>query len=248
MEHKDLKRLKNHHVDLSDVYDVNPKQLQKHADNDRLFGQFKTEAQLSELGESIRKYGILEPIIVCPDGVTILSGHSRVMLAKLHRLPTIKARRILSDHTPEELLEILVILNLHRMNLSKKDRLGLYMNIYPDFEDRLLMPGAKFCTGRRGEIGLNAKVVASALNLPEQLVKADLHEIKAAARMRKRSSAEWDAARIRGVNRNATIAVQGYCKKINEWISTSNPQTKDAIMEIVADAHRRMKRSVKETV
>ena len=241
MNNEDVVRLEKRHVVLSDVYDVSPKQLKKHPDNERLFGRFKTEAQMSELGESIKKFGILEPVIICSDGETILSGHSRVLLAKLQRFESIKARRVLSEHSPEDIVEILAVLNLHRMTLTKKDRLALYAEIYPDFEQRITMYGAKFCTGAPGEVGLNAKVVAANLNLPEPLVKSDLHSIKKAASLRKRSLESWNDTKIHAINRGTLTAVKGYIRKINEWASVSNDQTFTAIVELIAEHHRTLR-------
>ena len=245
MNKTDLKHLGSRHVNLSDVYDVDPKSLVKHPDNDRLFGKFKTEAQLSELGESIRKYGILEPVIICADGKTILSGHSRALLARLHHMKTIKARRVESAHTEEEILEILAVLNLHRMNLSKNDRIALYKEIYPDLEERLTMPGARICTGEAGSVGLNSKVIAKKLGLDERTVKEDLHTVRKAETFRKRQKDSWQADRIRGINKNAIIAVKSYSRKIDEWVITSNEQTTEAILEIVAELNRSLKKRTK---
>lgn len=247
MNDTDISKLQHCHIQLSDVYDTDPKQLLKHPDNDRLFRRFKTEAQLSELSESIRRYGILEPIILCYDGRTVLSGHSRVMIAKLQHMPTIKVRKILSEHSSEEILEVLAILNLHRMNLTKPERIALYHELYPDLTERLLMPGAKFCTGERGEIGLNATIIARSLHMDPRTVKDDLHDLKRNEILHRRQAEVWNADILRGVNTNAINAVKSYIRKIDEWIATSNEQTSSAITESVAAFSRDLKKRSAKT-
>ncbi|MGE5456085.1 MAG: ParB/RepB/Spo0J family partition protein [Ignavibacteriales bacterium] len=78
---------------------------------------FNDEA-LAELSDSIREYGVFQPIIVKRSikGFEIIAGERRVRASRLAGLTTIPA--IIRDFTDEEMLEISLLENLQRENLN----------------------------------------------------------------------------------------------------------------------------------
>lgn len=74
---------------------------------------------LSELAESIKKHGVLQPIMVQPDadGYKIVFGERRFRAAELAGLSTIPAV-ISKELTPDETLEIQVLENLQRKDIN----------------------------------------------------------------------------------------------------------------------------------
>lgn len=76
------------------------------------------EKALSELSQSIRIHGVLEPILVIREGIffKIIAGERRFRAASMAGLTKIPA--ILIDGTQEQLREVAIIENLHRQQLN----------------------------------------------------------------------------------------------------------------------------------
>ncbi len=88
----------------------NPFQPRKHFD----------EAALKELSQSIKKHGLLQPIVVIPkgDGYLLVAGERRLRAHKLAKLDTIKA--IVADVEIDDIRmrELALIENIQRENLN----------------------------------------------------------------------------------------------------------------------------------
>ncbi len=76
------------------------------------------EKALEELGQSIQKHGLLQPIIVVKkdEGYMLIAGERRLRASKLVGLHTIKA--IIADIESENLRELALIENIQRENLN----------------------------------------------------------------------------------------------------------------------------------
>jgi len=88
---------------------ANPLQPRRHFD----------ETALSELAESIKRHGIVQPLVVTPlkDGkYTIVAGERRWRAAQLAKVATVPA--IIHDRKELEQLEIAIIENVQRVDLS----------------------------------------------------------------------------------------------------------------------------------
>jgi ParB/RepB/Spo0J family partition protein len=80
------------------------------------------EGKLNELAESIKEYGVLEPLLVTtqketPDRYTIICGERRWRAAKLAGLNTVPCV-VINDLTPAQITEAMLIENLQREDLS----------------------------------------------------------------------------------------------------------------------------------
>src|SRR5258708_18856176 len=78
--------------------------------------------QLDELVLSVKNYGILEPIIVAhtPAGYQIIAGERRWRAAKAAGLDEVPV--IVKDTTPKGMLEMAIIENVQRLDLSASER------------------------------------------------------------------------------------------------------------------------------
>ena len=76
------------------------------------------EDAINELAESIKEYGVIEPVIVKKSvkGYEIVAGERRCRAAKLAGLKTVPA--IVKDFTDDEMMEIALLENIQRENLN----------------------------------------------------------------------------------------------------------------------------------
>ena len=95
------------HVPLSKIV-PNPYQPRK---------EFESEA-LSELADSIRQYGVLQPLLVAPgkdDTYILIAGERRLRASTMAGLGTVPV--IVSEYTSQQIAEIALIENLQRKDL-----------------------------------------------------------------------------------------------------------------------------------
>ena len=92
--------------------------------------------ELAELAESIRKHGLLQPIIVTHSEnsgeYTLIAGQRRLQAASIIEMHTIPA--IIRDTTTDvEMLEIALIENIQRSNLNSLESAQAYNSLVEDF-------------------------------------------------------------------------------------------------------------------
>ena len=95
------------HIPLSKIV-TNPYQPRK---------EFESEA-LSELADSIRQYGVLQPLLVAPgkgDTYILIAGERRLRASTMAGLGTVPV--IVSEYTSQQIAEIALIENLQRKDL-----------------------------------------------------------------------------------------------------------------------------------
>ena len=116
------------------------------------------ETELQELADSIKIYGIIQPIIAANAGdgtYIIIAGERRTRAAKLAGLDTVPA--IIRDYTDQKQLEISLIENIQRTDLNPIEEAAAYKNLM-DFsglsQDELA-----------ARVGKNRSTVANALRL-----------------------------------------------------------------------------------
>ena len=87
------------------------------------------EEALQELSESIKNYGVFQPIIVKKSikGYDIIAGERRVKASRLAGKTTIPA--IIRDFTDEQMMQIALLENLQRENLSAIEEAAAYRDI-----------------------------------------------------------------------------------------------------------------------
>lgn len=87
------------------------------------------EEALKELSESIKNYGVFQPIIVKKSikGYDIIAGERRVKASRLAGMTTIPA--IVRDFTDEQMMQIALLENLQRENLTAIEEATAYRDI-----------------------------------------------------------------------------------------------------------------------
>ena len=91
--------------------------------------KYFNEESLQELAQSIKEYGIVQPVIVKKSikGYELIAGERRTRAAKLAGLEEIPA--IIKDFTDQEMMEIALIENIQREDLNAIDEAKSVMNI-----------------------------------------------------------------------------------------------------------------------
>ena len=94
--------------------------------------QFDEEA-LAELAESVKRYGILQPLLVQKkeDYYEIIAGERRWRAAKMAKLKEVPV--IIKDYTPQEIMEISLIENIQREDLNPIEEASAYQRLIDEF-------------------------------------------------------------------------------------------------------------------
>jgi ParB family transcriptional regulator, chromosome partitioning protein len=92
-----------------------------------------TQESLTDLAESIREQGILEPIVVAetPAGYQIIAGERRWRAAKLLGMPKVPV--VVRKTTPQGMLEMAIVENVQREDLNPIERALAYKRLIDEF-------------------------------------------------------------------------------------------------------------------
>lgn len=92
-----------------------------------------TPESLSELAESIRAHGVLEPIVVAktPAGYQIIAGERRWRAAKVVGLPKVPV--VVKETSPQGMLEMAIVENVQRVDLNPLERAQAYRRLMDEF-------------------------------------------------------------------------------------------------------------------
>ena len=88
---------------------------------------------VSELVESIREHGILEPLIIAqtPAGYQIIAGERRWRAARILKLPYVPA--IIKKTSPLQMLEMAIVENVQRKDLNPIERAKAFLRLKEEF-------------------------------------------------------------------------------------------------------------------
>ncbi len=91
------------------------------------------EESLSELAESIKQYGVLQPLLVQKreDYYEIIAGERRWRAAKLAKVKEVPV--IIKEYTPQEIMEISLIENIQREDLNPIEEASAYQRLIDEF-------------------------------------------------------------------------------------------------------------------
>lgn len=92
-----------------------------------------TPDSLSELVDSIREQGILEPLVVAntPAGYQLIAGERRLRAAKILGLKNVPV--VVKNATPQEILEMSIVENVQREDLNPVERALAYKRLIDEF-------------------------------------------------------------------------------------------------------------------
>ncbi|MCL2216126.1 MAG: ParB/RepB/Spo0J family partition protein [Defluviitaleaceae bacterium] len=126
--------------------------------------QYFDEEALDELAESMKTFGIVQPLLVKEDGdiYTIIAGERRYRAARKAKLTEVPV--IVKDYTEMEILQVALIENIQRQDLTSIEEATCYKRLMDDF----------FFSADdvAGKLGKNKHAVISALHLLELTPKA----------------------------------------------------------------------------
>jgi ParB family chromosome partitioning protein len=91
------------------------------------------QESISELVESIKEHGILEPLIVAktPAGYQIIAGERRWRSARILKLEYVPA--IIKETTPQQMLEMAIVENVQRKDLNPMERAKAFLRLKDEF-------------------------------------------------------------------------------------------------------------------
>ena len=89
---------------------------------------------VSELVESIKEHGILEPLIVAktPAGYQIIAGERRWRAARILKLEYVPA--IIKETNPQQMLEMAIVENVQRKDLNPIERAKAFLRLKDEFQ------------------------------------------------------------------------------------------------------------------
>jgi ParB family transcriptional regulator, chromosome partitioning protein len=92
-----------------------------------------TAESLSELAESVRSHGVLEPIVVAktPAGYQIIAGERRWRASKLAGLTKVPV--VIKETDPRGMLEMAIVENVQRVDLNPLERAQAYKRLMDEF-------------------------------------------------------------------------------------------------------------------
>ena len=91
------------------------------------------QESISELVESIREHGILEPLIIAktPAGYQIIAGERRWRAARILKLEYVPA--IIKETNPQQMLEMAIVENVQRKDLNPMERAKAFLRLKDEF-------------------------------------------------------------------------------------------------------------------
>ncbi len=128
------------------------------------------EEALNELAESIKNYGVFQPIIVKKSikGYDLIAGERRLRASKIAGLTKIPA--IIKEFTDEEMREIALLENIQRENLTAIELAWAYKGIIDNLDIR-----QEDLADRIGKSRSHVTNILGLLNLPDSVQKMILN-------------------------------------------------------------------------
>jgi ParB family chromosome partitioning protein len=144
------------------------------------------EARLKDLAESIRQYGVLQPLVVTrretetPDGgikveYELIAGERRLRASKLARLAQVPVVIRTSDQSDQMKLEIAIIENLQREDINSLERAKAFQQLVDKFSLKHAQIAEK--VGKSREFVSNTlRILALPLAIQEALAAGQITE------------------------------------------------------------------------
>jgi ParB-like chromosome segregation protein Spo0J len=126
-------------VRLSDVQYVQASALSINPLNATLFSD-ETEEYFQKLTSDVKERGILVPLVAKRNG-TLLAGHNRLRVARNIGLEVVPVQYVQEELTEAQEKIFVVNDNVLRRHLSDEQRLALYRQLFPNFDERLAGKG-----------------------------------------------------------------------------------------------------------
>ncbi len=111
---------------MMDIYKVEPDREQPRKEFD--------EEKINELADSIRQYGVLQPLLVqkCEGYYKIIAGERRWRAAKVAGVKEVPV--IIKEYSSEKLLEVSLIENIQRQDLNPMEEAQAYQRLLQEYK------------------------------------------------------------------------------------------------------------------
>ena len=136
-EDKSISTSERLHTDEPEKKELNPESMVKinlvEPNRKQPRKEFQEDA-LTELSESIKQYGVLQPLLVSDRGsyYEIIAGERRWRAAKMAGLKTIPV--IVKEYNEQEIVEISLIENIQREDLNAIEEANAYRRLIEEFD------------------------------------------------------------------------------------------------------------------
>jgi len=178
------------------------------------------QQELADLAESVKRNGVIQPIIVRPAGTgyQLIAGERRFRAAQMVSLKTIPA--LVRQANDEELLELALVENIHRTNLNPIERAKAYQNYLNTFSLTQAQAAQR--------LGEDRSVVANylrLLDLPEEIKQMLIDGQLSMGHARAMLALPTDELRRKLANRAMAgrLSVREVERLVQKYLAGSNP-------------------------
>ena len=206
--------------ELGPVEEIPVKSIKRNNENTKYFAP-PTAMEVDKLQESIHQVGLNETIRITKDNL-LIDGHRRHLVVSSMGRKTIKVKRFLKDLTNDEKRSLLIAANLvpqdTMRSLSPTKRRDLYRELYPNFDDRIMIDNHN----KSSKISITAEKMANDLGIPLETARKDYTIIRRAITT-KRSKAK------RSVDEHRISTMRNNFTRLINYTRASNTKTQAEI-------------------
>ena len=174
------------------------------------------EKALQELANSIKKYGIIEPLILrkIPNGYEVIAGERRLKAASLVGLTQVPA--IIMEINDQASAELAIVENLQRQSLTPIEEAKAYQNLAGNSNTKEI---ANLMSKEEKEINNKMKLLKLSKNVQEALQNNEISEGHAKALLQLENEQEENAMLERIKKERLTVKqVQDIIKENKEQV------------------------------
>lgn len=177
----------------------------------------RQDPKLAQLADSIRENGIIEPLLVTktPEGqFQLIAGERRLKAAKLAGKKDVPV--IVKDASPQQMLELAVIENIHRKDLNPLEEAMAFMQLRERFKmtDELISSKVGFS---RSAVTNKIRLLSLPMKLKEFLLDDILSEGHARALLGLKSRATMQVAAEKVISQNLGVrATEELVRRLNK--------------------------------
>ena len=174
------------------------------------------EKALQELANSIKKYGIIEPLILrkIPNGYEVIAGERRLKAASLVGLTQVPA--IIMEINDQASAELAIVENLQRQSLTPIEEAKAYQNLAGNSNTKEI---ANLMSKEEKEINNKMKLLQLSKNVQEALQNNEISEGHAKALLQLENEQEENAMLERIKKERLTVKqVQDIIKENKEQV------------------------------
>ncbi|HRN85850.1 MAG TPA: ParB/RepB/Spo0J family partition protein [Candidatus Dojkabacteria bacterium] len=177
----------------------------------------RQDPKLAQLADSIRENGIIEPLLVTktPEGqFQLIAGERRLKAAKLAGKKDVPV--IVKEASPQQMLELAVIENIHRKDLNPLEEAMAFMQLRERFKmtDELISSKVGFS---RSAVTNKMRLLSLPMELKEFLLDDKISEGHARALLGLKSRATMHVAADKVIEQNLSVrATEELVRRLNK--------------------------------